>query len=356
VLNLFRSYNPYSVIALFLLAIFLKLAILLYPEMPYVIEESQVIWLKLASFLSTALGGSSFLLTFFALVNLFGQAIFLNRIANRHHLFPRATYLPALTYILVTSLFKDWNYLSAALVSNWLLLAMLSAMLQLYAADDARKQIFNIGCFVSLIAMLVFPNIIFVLLLLLALGILRPFKIAEWTVGLLGIITPFYFLAGILYLTDNMALLNQVATIGFSLPGQVAQPRVVFTVLGLLLVSLAGGILYLNYFMSRMLFQNKKWWWVIIAAFFISIIAGAFTVAKGYNQWMAALVPASFIIANVWFAERKKWITTIFFYVFAAVVVFAQWYPAEPVSSGKTPAPRKQKVISAGSQRTGHIR
>ena len=352
-LNLFRSYNPYSVIALFLLAIFLKLAILLHPEMPYVIEESQVIWLRLADFLKAALGGSPFLLTFFALVNLFGQAIFLNRIANRHHLFPKATYLPALTYILVTSLFKDWNYLSAALVSNWLLLAMLSAMLQLYAATDARKQIFNIGCYISLTAMLVFPNIVFVLLLLLALGILRPFKIAEWTVGLLGIITPFYFLAGILYLTDNMALMNRLATIGFSLPRQVAQPEIVLTVLGLLVVSLLAGILFLNYFMSRMLFQNKKWWWVVIAAFFTSIVAGIFTVAKGYNQWMALLVPAAFIIANVWFAERKKWITTIFFYLFAAIVVFAQWYPAETIPA-KAPAQGKQKSVPPGRKALVH--
>ncbi len=87
-LNLFRSYNPYSVIALFFVAIFLKLAILIHLEMPYVIGESQVLWLKLAGFLKVILGGSSFLITFFALVNLFGQAIFLNRIANRHHLFP----------------------------------------------------------------------------------------------------------------------------------------------------------------------------------------------------------------------------------------------------------------------------
>lgn len=345
-LNLFRSYNPYSVIALFLVAIFLKLAILIHPEMAYITAESQIIWLKLARFLETILGNSSFLITFFAVVNLFGQAIFLNRIANRHHLFPKATYLPALTYVLVTSLFKDWNYLSAALVSNWLILATLSAVLQLYTSADARKQIFNIGCFISLMAMLVFPNIVFVLLLLLGLGTLRPFKISEWTVGLLGIITPFYFLAGILYLTDDLSLLKNTVSIDFSLPRQIADPEVVFTVLGLILAFLVIGILYLNYFMSRMLFQNKKWWWIVIASFLISIVAGMFTVAKGYNQWMAALVPASFIIANAWFAERKKWITTIFFYLFVAVVIFAQWYPADTVRA-KVPAPKAGKAYPA---------
>lgn len=325
------------------MTIFLKLAILIHPEMILTTNQSQIIWLKLSGVLETILGRSPFLITFFATVNLFGQAIFVNRIANRHHLYPKATYLPALTYILVTSLFEDWNYLSAALISNWLLLAMLSAMLQLYSAGDVRKQIFNIGCFISITAMLVFPNIIFIALLLLSLAILRPFKVAEWLVGLLGLLTPFYFLAGILYLTDDLVLLKRMVAIGFSIPKHIERPELViasFSMIGLMLIA---GIFYLNNFMGRMLFQNKKWWWVVIASFVISITAGIFTVAKGYNQWMAVLIPATFIIANVWFEERKKWITTIFFYLFVAVVIFAQWFP-EGMLDKKAPADKSRKT------------
>jgi hypothetical protein len=106
---------------------------------------------------------------------------------------------------------------------------------------------------------------------------------------------------------------------------------------------LIAGIFYLNTFMGRMLFQNKKWWWVVIASFVISITAGIFTVAKGYNQWMAVLIPATFIIANVWFEERKKWITTIFFYLFVAVVIFAQWFP-EGMLEKKAPETKSRKT------------
>lgn len=343
-LHLFRNYNPYSVIVLFLVAIFLKLAILIHPEMVLSTSQSQMVWVKLSGFLETILGRSPFLITFFAVVNIFGQAIFVNRIANRHHLYPKATYLPALTYILVTSLFKDWNYLSAALISNWLLLAMLSEMLQLYSASDVRKQIFNIGCFISITAMLIFPNILFIALLLLSLAILRPFKVAEWLVGLLGLITPFYFLAGILYLTNDLGLLKKMVTVGFSLPKHIQHPEMVLASFSLIVLMLIVGIFYLNNFMGRMLFQNKKWWWVVIASFVISLAAGAFTVAKGYNQWMAVLLPASFIIANVWFEERKKRISTIFFYLCIAVVIFAQWFPEEMLHK-KAPLPKNKKMV-----------
>jgi len=289
-------------------------------------SKAQVMWLKLASFIQFILGGSAFLITFFAVCSLFGQAIYLNSIANRHHLFPKSNYFPALTYILITSLFKDWNYLSAALISNWLLLAMLSSMLKLYAVADARKQIFNIGCFISLTAMLVFPNIVFIALLLIALGILRPFKAAEWMVALLGILTPFYFLAGILYLGDDLHLMKKMIAIGISLPSKLNNAPAELAAFSMLMIMIVTGIYYLNHFMSRMLFQTKKWWWVIFAGFIISLIAGLFTVAKGYNQWMALLIPGSFIIANAWFEDRKRWVTNVLFYLFVAVVIFAQWF------------------------------
>lgn len=326
-LNIFRSFNPYSVFALFLVAIVFKLAFLVHPVMPYSVAESQYVWLWLSEFLSSALGNSAFLLTFFGIVNLFGQALYLNRIANAHHLFPKASYLPAMSYVLLTSLFKDWNYLSAGLVANWLLLAMLSGMLQLYASPDARKKIFNIGCYISLAAILVFPNIAFVALLLLALGVLRPFKLSEWMVGLLGILTPVYFLAGILFLVDDLPLLTRMISLGFSLPARLAQPEIVLTAFSTILLLMVVGIYYLNLFMSRMLIQNKKWWYVVICFLLISLIAGTFTVAKGYNQWMAALIPVTFIITNSWFEERRKWLTKVFIYLFLAVIIFIQWFP-----------------------------
>jgi hypothetical protein len=313
---------------LFLVAIVFKLAILINPAMPYVTADSQFVWVKVAHFLENMLGHSPFLLSFFAIINIAGQGIYLNRIVNRHHLFPKATYLPALGYVLVTSLFKEWNYVSAALICNWLLLAMFSGMLQLYATQEARKQVFNIGCFIALASLLVFPNIAFIVLLLIALGILRPFSAAEWTVGLLGILTPFYFLAGILFLTGDLPVLKQMISVGFSLPKQIEHPETALAAFSMLMILIVTGIYYLNGFMSRMLMQTKKLWGVSVAWFLISIAAGIFTVAQGYNQWLGVLLPATLFFTNIWFEDRKKWIMRILFYLFVTVVIFVQWYPA----------------------------
>jgi hypothetical protein len=326
VLQIFKNYSPYAVMMLFIATILLKLGVILHPEPIFVASQSQIIWQKIADFLHSILGGSSFLITFFAVLNLFGQSIFLNKIANDHHLFPKSTYLPAITYLMVTSLFKEWNYLSGALINNWLVLAILSGVLKLYATEDARKHIFNIGCFISLSSFIIFPSFLYIILLLIALAVLRPFKVSEWMVGLLGLLTPYYFLVGILYLTDSLPLLQKVLAIDFSLTKPTSNIEVIATAAVFFVIILVIGTFYLNYYMDRMLFQYKKWWWVTLCCFIISIVIGMFTLAKSYNQWMMILPVASLMIANTWFEERKNWFKLVCFYLFIAIIIFTQWY------------------------------
>lgn len=312
---------------LLLLAIGCKLPVLWHPEMALVTEHSQFLWVKLAGFITEMLGHHAFLITFFALFNIVGQALMLNRITNIHHLLPHSSYLPAMGYVLMTSLFVEWNQLSAALIANWFLLATYSALFKLHTEVNTRKELFNIGCFLSLSAMLVFPNIFLLGLLFIALRLLRPFKAAEWVVGLLGIMTPLYFLAAGLYLTDHMELMAEMIAIGFVLPEPMAHPEVIIVPLALVAVLFFSGAFFLNGFMSRMLTLSKKLWWVIISGLFLGLLAGSFTLVIGYNQWLAALLPGVWIISNLWFAEIKQWIIRGLFYLLIVVVIFVQWFP-----------------------------
>lgn len=312
---------------LLLLAICCKLPVLWHPELPVLHGDSQLIWIQMAAIITRALGHNAFLVSSFSLLNIVGQALMLNRISNSHHILPKNSYLPAMTYVLLTSLFVEWNYLSAALVANWFLLATYNSLFKLHAQEQARKEIFNIGCFLSLSALLVFPNIILLILVFIVLRLLRPFKAAEWVVGLLGILTPLYFLTAILYLTDRLHLMRQMIAIGFEWPGPVAHPAFIFIPLVLIALLFFFGAFYLNGFMSRMLTLTKKLWYVIIAGLFLGLLAGTFTVAKGYNQWLAALLPGVWIMSNLWFAETRKWLSRILFYLLLVVVIFVQWFP-----------------------------
>ena len=63
---------------------------------------------------------------------LFTQATLLNSICNYHKLLPRANYLPAMCYILVTSLLPDWGHFSAPLLINSIMIWCWYRMVALY--------------------------------------------------------------------------------------------------------------------------------------------------------------------------------------------------------------------------------
>ena len=325
VLNIFRNFSPYSVIILFLFAIGFKLQALLHPALPH-IDPDQVVWKGIMQLFRLVLGNSAFACTFFALINSFGQALYLNKIAASQHLFHKATYLPAVTFLLVSSLYPSWNYLSAPLLCNWLSLLIISNTLQLYATAEPRKKLFNIGCFISLAIFLHFPYIFAVPMLLLSLTVLRPFKVAEWIIALLGIITPVYFLAGILFLTDNFPVIEKIPSLSIALPRQLDHPAIFLSIVSVFVISGVMGVYYLQTFMSRMLIQPKKLWWVIIIFAVLSIFASVTTVGKEYNQWLITLPAIALVITNSWLKEQFRWISNGVFYLMIATLIYVQWF------------------------------
>jgi hypothetical protein len=326
VLKLFRNHNPFAVIALFGVAVCLKLSFLIHPEIVPVLPQ-QVVWGKVIGLLHSLSIHSAFGFTFLALINIVGQALYLNKIALSCHLFNHNTYLPALSYVLITSLLPDWNYFSALLLANWFILAALDGIMKLYAHQDPRKLLFNTGCLFSLSILLVSSGVFFILLFFIALAILRPFKISEWVMALLGLCTPFYFLAGILFLFGKLLLLTKIFTIG--LPQHLWQDASIdiYIVFTSLLVLLLCGAYYLNLYSSRMLIQIKKSWAIIIATFSISLAVRFFNVLDGFYAWLPAMLPLSLIFTNLWIERKRSWFPKIIFYLFVVAILFVQWAP-----------------------------
>ena len=130
---------------------------------------------------------------------LYGQALLFNRICNDQKLLPRPNYLPAMAHMLTTSLFVEWNYFSAPLIANTLLIWIFYRMTTLPTIQRPAGAIFSIGVLIGIVTLLYRPAVVFVVLVLLALFIMRPFRLKEWAINLLGITMPYYFLALVLF-------------------------------------------------------------------------------------------------------------------------------------------------------------
>src|SRR5436190_6975941 len=115
-----------------------------------------------------------------AFLLLFTQAISLTRLINNYRMMSRSNYLPAMAYLLITSFFPEWNYFSAPLLINTLLILVSGGLFKIYNHPRGKGIVFNAGLAIGISSFIFFPSVTFVIWVLFALMVMRPFSINEW--------------------------------------------------------------------------------------------------------------------------------------------------------------------------------
>ena len=130
------------------------------------------------------------------------QAIHFNYVLNKHEVLYRASWLPALIYIIIVSLLPPFLWFHPLLIVNTILIFALDKIFMLYKNPSPLSLDFN-SCFLLAIASLFYlPAVVLFFIYALGIIILRPFSWRDWIVGILGFILPF-FLAFLYYFLKN---------------------------------------------------------------------------------------------------------------------------------------------------------
>ena len=302
----------------------LKLGVLIHPQAPVPVE-GYFFYNSILQALNVVLRGNAFAYTLLTVVLLFAQAIYFNGIAGRHKLYPRTTYLPALVFILLTSIFPAFNYFSCTLLINWCLLGGIDMILSFSQSQHPRKQLFNAGFIICLAALLQFSAIGFVLVFFIALGLLRTFSPGEWVVGAMGYFTPFYFFAAILFLVDKLPTIRQWPHLGFSLPTHLTSAKYFIISISGLLVLFVCGIYAMQQQIAKNSVYGRRVWSVIIFYLLMSLAGAVFTDYSVKSAWLLIIPASSLIITHGVSLEKSKGFSNFTFYFFLIVVFACQW-------------------------------
>lgn len=122
------------------------------------------------------------------------QAIYLNQVVNKYNLLGRSTFLPALLYVSMASMFTPFLILSSTLICNFLLIGMIDKLLSIYYRNDNKTVMFDLGLIVATGTLFYFPFILMFLVLWVSLLIFKPFNWREWLTGLIGFSTIYWAL------------------------------------------------------------------------------------------------------------------------------------------------------------------
>jgi len=134
--GLFRRKNPGNAFLLLFYGLILKFPIFLHPRQPIVTEKDTYLYKQILKFIFSFTGQTPVVFSIISFILIFLQASLFNRICNHHKLLPKPNFLPGMAYMLVTSLFIPWNYFSAPLLVNSLMMWVWYRMLNIYNSQQ----------------------------------------------------------------------------------------------------------------------------------------------------------------------------------------------------------------------------
>lgn len=289
-IGIYKQKNPANVVLLLLLGLLLKWPLLMHPRAVLPDPADGALYRALLELLAGPGRQMPWIYSLLSLLLLFTQALQLQSLLNRHRMMSRPNYLPAMAYLLITSLFPEWNYFSAPLLINTLLLAVFGALFRSYTLPDARALIFNAGLVMGLASFIYLPSFSFLLWILLAIAVMRPFRLVEWVLCVTGSLTPFYFYAVWLFLTDRWNWQDIIPSFSLQVP-RVEPTLWLAGGTALLLIPFLIGGYYIQENLRKMLIQVRKGWSLFLLFLLGAILIPFLSNSPTLDSWILVAIP-----------------------------------------------------------------
>ncbi len=305
-LTFFRS-NHLSVLGfLFVYALLIKFNQFIYP-LPLADQYSAPFSKLVFGTLAVISPEGTLLPNILAFLLIYYQALVLNQTVNTYKMTSRRTYLPAMTYILVTSLFEQFTVLSPVLIGNTFIIASLQLTFAIYKKDTAYREVFDIGLYLAIGSLFYLPVFYFILLFMIGLVIIRPFYGREWIIGLSGLLTP-YFLVSVWYFWHHEWYAFVVEHFLWGLQrttGTITFDQAFFVKTGILGLVFLFAILHVQLRFFKNIVQVRKNMILLFWFLFLGMLLYFFSLNSGLSYFVMVSIPISMII-SFYFAEIKK--------------------------------------------------
>ncbi|MBL0882224.1 MAG: hypothetical protein IBJ16_02540 [Chitinophagaceae bacterium] len=254
------------------------------------------------------------------------QAIRLNLALNELRMYQSSNYLPAMTYILLTAIIPQWCAISPALVSNSLVIWIFVKLSRLYNHSNPKTLLFNTGMITGLSVLCYHPMAILVGVVLFALAVVRPFRLAEWLILLMGIALPYYFVLSGLFLTNRLPeFQSMVPDFYLGSPEGAAGSVFLRGVIGLG-VSLLCGLFFWQVSINRMVIQIRKNWGVMMVMLLTLLPVPFIFQLGGLESGILCLIPISAFVANAFSNPRNLSFPNLLFIAIVIIIALNNWY------------------------------
>jgi hypothetical protein len=324
-IGIFRQKTPVNALILVVYALVLKFPLFLHPVTPALHPEDNYLYRVILKGLDSAFHNLPVCYSLLSFLLLYSQAILFNRIFNHYKILPKTNFLPGMSYILITSLLPDWGHFSAPLLINSVMVLVWYRMLDLYNSQRPGSAIFNIGVWTGIVSLLYIPAVAFLLLVLFGLLTMRPFRIREWLVGLLGFTFPYYFLFLILYLSGHWSWADIVPRIVFNVPAFPASIWISLGMAWLVIPFIIGGF-YVQKNLSKFLIQIRKSWSLLLLYLIVAVVIILINRVNSYENWIIMAVPFAAFHAAAYYYPVRTIGPNILHWLIVVYILFVNYF------------------------------
>jgi hypothetical protein len=323
-INFFKTLNPFNILWLVVVLSLLRAGYLF--NLPGKIDDTFSV--PLSKLLLT----KSFYFSLSPVVNLLvaagfvlAQALLLNRLVNHFNLLGKPTFLPALMYVTVTSLFTPFLIVSAPLICNFLLLWMFFKIFGFYKSKDSKAAAFDLGMIVAG-SLIYLPFIYSFILIWAGLVVFKPFNWREWITGIIGYAVIFLFLAVYYYLDNSLPLFGEIwLPLATHFPGNVVINYLNYIVLAPVFLILTLGLVKLQQHFYKSYVHVRRSFQLMI---FALILAGlTFYTRAGFqlSHFLLCAVPVAVFLAYYFLHASRRWFYETLYILLLVLIVYFQF-------------------------------
>ena len=321
----FRNLNFINLIFLFILLFILRIGI--YINLPAEINTgfvevfSRLLWpTPLNTTLAPVLNITA------AAIVVFTQSLIFNKIINNFNILGKSGFLGALFFIVASSVFTPFLFLSPPLFCNFFLLYVLHKILSEYKNSDSINSMFDLGLIAALGTLTYFPFVLFLLFLWIALVILRPFNWREWVSVIIGYITIVFFLGVYYYWNGRLLDFYEIwkplsNTFPFNIKIQIIDYIVLFPIA----VCVILGIAHIRQNFFKSFVQVRKTFQLLFFLFLIAALSFYLKPDFRINHFLLCVIPVATVLAYYFAFAKIRWIYESLFVVIISFVVYFQF-------------------------------
>lgn len=326
--SIFRSYHPAVIFMLLIYTVLLRLVLFIEPIVFEVPGSANLLSQLAYKVLAAFTGDRNFIFHIISTTLIFFQALYFNYLVSYYRIMSRSSYLPAFSFILISSLFVEFMLLTSALIANTFLLFAMARIFAWYKKDKATGAVFDTSFLIAIASLFFFPYIVFFVFVIASLTVLRPFNLREYIISIIGLVLPYYFLGVYFFWINQLPeFLNSLVISELRFNAQVMERSTRILTVGIpMLAVIAWTALYIQANLFRMVVQVRNYL-IVFAWFFVAGILSLLVQFKGelfHFVWLT--MPAGLAFAFFFAEFKRKAVSEIVHLFLILAILFFQFF------------------------------